>query len=359
MIGDARPEVIACDESGSEGENIVRAAHRIFVHGSVRLETAEAQDLLAEVRRRAPSQAPEYKAEQILRPEAAETLEWLLRGDGLRGRARMYLVDKEYFAVGKVIDLLIEELTHSAGIDLYSYGTARDMAWALHRQGPRALGADWRPLLLAFNSLMRISQRKGAKTTVDEFYAEVDRVRLKSRRRVVSEVLALVWAARLHAQEFQRELVGSARMPPALDPLFAAIPQTARSWHGQLKCSIQLVHDVQSSLTPPRVEAMLAALRRPTPEFARFAAGIPVLGLEQVDSRSDPRVQVADLVAGVARVVAENVLLGKPETRAELLQPFVDLHSLWSDDLSWSALTGRDNVGLEPLPPSEPPMNAQ
>ncbi len=340
-----RHEVIACDESGSEGENVTRAAQRVFVHGSVSLGAAEAADLLAEVRMRAPSQAPEYKAQQILRPEAVETLAWLLRSETLRGRARVYLVDKEYFVVGKVIDLLIEELTNAAGVDLYADGAARDMAWQLHRQGPRALGGEWDPLLHAFNSLMRISQRKGAKVTVDEFYAQVDRVRLRSHLRVVSQVLDLVWAARRHAEEFQRQLVGSDQMPPALDPLFAAISQTARSWHGQLGCAIELVHDSQSSLTQPRVQAMLASLRRPLPEFARFAAGIPIIGLQQVDSKSDSRVQMADLVAGAARVIAENVLLGRPETRAVLLHPFVDANSLWSDDGSWSVLTGKNRVG--------------
>jgi hypothetical protein len=49
-----------------------------------------------------------------------------------------------------------------------------------------------------------------------------------------------------------------------------------------------------------------------------------------VDSRTDPRVQVADLLAGVARKVAADELLGRsdPDLTA-LLRPYVDPASRW------------------------------
>ncbi|HZN72795.1 MAG TPA: hypothetical protein VFC00_14095 [Micromonosporaceae bacterium] len=58
------------------------------------------------------------------------------------------------------------------------------------------------------------------------------------------------------------------------------------------------------------------------------------------DSRSDPRVQVADLLAGVARRLAWEVLEDRGNAALiALLRPYVDPHSIWADDRSWSLLT--------------------
>ncbi len=339
--------VIACDESGSEGENGVDAAHRVFVHASVDLTLAEAAEVIAEVRRLASSQASEYKSEQLLRPGHRETLDWLLAGDGvLAGRARVFVVDKGYFVVGKIVDLLVEEVAHEAGKDLYINDQARNFAWTLYRQGRRALGsADWTALVTGFNSLMRAKQRKGVKSTVDEFFAVVDRVRLRSKRRDVDEVLALLWRAKAHAEIFQEFLEDPTDQLPSLDPLIASIPQTIRSWHEATGRPIQLVHDRQAVLTPARVATLVDSLAHPLPEFARFTPPVRVMAIEQVDSKDDPRVQVADLLAGASRQIASNALVGEPDDRIVLLRPFVDRNSLWADDTSWTALTGYGAVG--------------
>lgn len=335
---------IACDESGSEGENVTQANHQVFTHASVDLTTHEAEALVHELRRRTSSRAAEFKSEHLLR-RGDELLPWFLDSDGpLAGRALLELVDKDYFVVGKVVDLLIEEVVHAAGGDLYAGRKARDMAWVLHRQGPRALGAQWPNLLDAFNSLMRARQRKGVKATVGDFFQMVDDVRLRSRRRDVEEVLAFLWQARPHAEKFQNELSDSSILP-ALDPLFAALAQSVRSWHEIHKAPVRVVHDVQAALTDQRIAVLVGVLAHPTPEFRRSTPPVIVKAIEQADSKHDPRIQVADLLAGVGRVLANDALRGERGPRPALLRPFIDLESIWSDDASWTVLTGRKAVG--------------
>ena len=73
---------------------------------------------MASLRRDLRSQAPEIKTEQLMSPRAAPVRAALFGAGGpLEGHAQMYLVDKQYFVVAKAIDLLIEELAHSGGID--------------------------------------------------------------------------------------------------------------------------------------------------------------------------------------------------------------------------------------------------
>ncbi|MFZ4237920.1 hypothetical protein ACOZGD_22385 [Streptomyces murinus] len=56
---------------------------------------------------------------------------------------------------------------------------------------------------------------------------------------------------------------------------------------------VTLVHDQQNALTPGRIAAIVQGARRD---------GIALDGVRLVDSRADARVQIADFLAGVARL---------------------------------------------------------
>lgn len=338
--------IIACDESGAEGENITRSKHPAFVHASVRLDPVRAAEIMAGVRRLAPSQAEEYKSQQILRPSAAarSAVSWLLTGSGLSGDdVSVLLVDKEYFVVSKVVDLFIEEMAHAVGIDLYRNGRARTWALTLRREGPRAFpSTEWQMFLDTFNSFMRTHHRRGGRATLEQFFGAVDRLRLRSTGRDVDEIIGLLWATKEHAYFSQQQIDEGVGALPTLDPLFAALGQTIRSWYDRDPRPVHLVHDEQKSLLHERMEMLAWALSNPLPELRHIMLPVPVVAVEQVDSRRDSRVQVADLFAGVARIIASTTLDEPHDDRARLLHPFVDVNSIWSDSASFTALTGRE-----------------
>ncbi|GAA3309576.1 hypothetical protein [Nonomuraea dietziae] len=94
---------------------------------------------------------------------------------------------------------------------------------------------------------------------------------------------------------------------------------------------VSVVHDRQTLLTDARI-AQLKEILSATPE-ARLS------GMRLVDSRLDARVQVADLLAGAARQIAEDELDGRgDEELIALLRPYVDASSIWGDERSWSSL---------------------
>lgn len=250
----------------------------------------------------------------------------------------MYLLDKQYFAVGKIVDLLVEEAAHERGVDLYSTGMARQMASVLFRHGRRALGgANWDRLASAFVSLIRRQQRQGTKATLSEFYAVIDDVRLRSHRPDVTRALALVWDSRGMAALYgQDDPLAQLRH---LERLLAALHPTASYWaHGRDR-PVLLVHDRQTIITEDVTRQIVHIANNPHPDMPYF---VPLAGITQVDSKSDPRVQVADLVAGFGRLAGERALDGQLAGDVQqAVRPLVDENSIWDDEASWVALTGR------------------
>jgi hypothetical protein len=316
---------IACDESGYEGENLIGATTEVFAHASVRLPGESAANCIQEIRRRIGSPATEYKSGHLLREKHRAVLEWLLGPSGpIHGNAHVYLIDKTFFVVGKVIDLLVGEVAHADGQDR----RARAMAVTLYREGQRTFGREqWEVLLRSFNDLMRARNRRGAGISVDSFFRMVDILRRAGAGGRLDEIMGLLAQARPHADAFRARLADNPGMIPALDPLIPAIVRAVVHW-GQGSGPVSIVHDEHTTLTAERI-AQLKKL---------FTSG-QLAGMRLVDSRADPRVQVADFLAGVARKIASDELNDRGDaTLTALLRPYVDGFSIWGDDRSWSLL---------------------
>lgn len=263
---------IACDESGHEGEKLAGGVTDVFAHASVDLTVAEADDVVAELRRRIRSPAQEYKANHLLREKHRAVLVRFLGPDGpLPGRARVLLVDKGLLLVRALVGALAPG------------GPADD----LHALGRAADPAAWAAFLLAANALLRGR---------DADLAAATRALPARTDDADGPVAALL------------DRLATAPAPPApvpLDPLVPAIVLAVARWG-----ATSVVHDRQTVLG----EAQVAALRARTGAVVRL-----------VSSRADARVQVADFVAGTARRIASDALAGRGDAELlALVEPYVD-----------------------------------
>jgi hypothetical protein len=108
---------IACDESGFSGTNLLHSATPVITHASVDLSAGGAIGLNTALRSGFRFSPHEFKSGQFLHgPDASEALEWLLAA--LKGRAHVHLVDKEFFRVTRIVDLLLAEPSYAAGTRL-------------------------------------------------------------------------------------------------------------------------------------------------------------------------------------------------------------------------------------------------
>ena len=263
---------IACDESGFSGSNLLDPASPVITHASVDLAVPEATEVVAVLRSRLRRRA-EYKSSQLLRPGQRPALEWFL--SSLHGRAHVHVIDKTGYVAARVLELFTEEPSYGAGTSL-----GRDHSDAVLALRPRT------GFLAAFVELARTRRvRLIDHDAIDRFFATMP-----------AGLPALREVTRARVEEVMVRLIDEDRaFPPPLEPLVPALAETLLFWSagGQ---SVAVVHDEQSALTRGRVARLgtfLANTVSPAPP--------PLRSFLQVDSRDDPRVQVADLLAGIAR----------------------------------------------------------
>lgn len=274
---------IACDESGFSGTNLLDPVSPVITHASVDLAVPAAADVVA-VLRSTVRHRSEYKSNQLLR---SEQLEWFLTT--LRGRAHVHLIDKTGYVAARVLELFTEEPSYGAGTSL-----GRDHSAAVEGLRQRT------GFLAAFVDLTRTKRvRLIDHVAIDRFFAtmppDVPELREVTRARVEGVMVRLI--------------DDDPAIPPPLEPLVPALAESLLFWSAGER-SVAVVHDEQSALTRGRVTRLgefLAEAVAPAPP--------PLHSFIQVDSRDDPRVQVADLLAGIARRQT-------PEL-TELLKPYL------------------------------------
>lgn len=263
---------IACDESGFSGSNLLDPASPVITHASVDLTVPEAAEVVA-VLRSGLRRRSEYKSGQLLRPGQRPALEWFLTR--LRGRAHVHVIDKTGYVAARVLELFTEEPSYGAGTSLGRDHSGAVLALRRHTV-----------FLAAFADLTRAKRvRLVSHDAIDRFFAAMPAglpaLREVTRARVEGVMVRLIEEDRA--------------FPPPLEPLVPALAETLLFWSAGER-SVAVVHDEQSALTPGRVArlgAFLAGAVSPAPA--------PLRSFRQVDSRNDPRVQVADLLAGIAR----------------------------------------------------------
>lgn len=287
---------IACDESGYEGQRLIGATTDVFAHGSIMIDQAAADGCMAELRRRIQSPATMYKANHLLRAKHRAVLEWLLGGP-LTGCGHVFLIDKAYYVVAGVVSVLDPSL---------------DAAGLCRAGRAEADPQDWEAFLAAANDLLRT---KDIPDAVPAFYEALDRVELPG--------LDPLRETKSLAEEYRARPLSSPDFIPALDPLIPSLIAGVRYWGPSA-----VVHDRQTTLSPERIA------------YLREATGGQLAGVRLVDSFYDSRVQLADVLAGVARKIASEALNGRGDPRlTRLLRSYVDETSIWGDAESWAAIS--------------------
>jgi hypothetical protein len=321
---------VAADESGWDGEQLYRRADPYLSIGSVAIDDETAAPIVQQLRADARlPQPPELRFAQFKSRNRLEVLAGLLGPGGpLAGRTRVYLVDKHYFVASKIIDLLLEEEAHARGINLYENDLARQAAWTLFTDGPRALGAEgFDRVIAAMVGFASSRNHDGSVVSVDALFDEFRLAFSRAHRRSVSQILAALLKTRRHAEDYLSTLEQRSGFVPAMEPLIAALPLIANLWSDEIG-ALSMLTDEHKVMTDERlgITAKMAALdvqfAGPGMGARRRPAERAVRAVLRGVSRDHPSIQLADLVAGAGREVARRHA-GAASPAGERLYPLI------------------------------------
>ncbi|MEA9986976.1 hypothetical protein [Subtercola sp. RTI3] len=292
---------IACDESGSEGENLMLSQHAVFVHASVSVAMDAATEFMDMVRSSMRAQSPEVKSKTALASRNRPALLAAMGSSDLTGNIN--LVEKSYFVVARLLEITVAQKASSEGQDIAGSGGGRELADFFHAKGPSAVGRQvWDGLLRSFNDLVRIYAREGTQSpTAKPFFDALVLARFSCTNRQVGNILDEIWAARYFAAEYEDASPFGLR---EMDPMAFTLSSVARNWGMRLgDVPFELVTDQYSGLTDELRAQIVEAVRAPL-SIGPVALPEPNLrGIRMVDSRGDSRVQIADILGGIGREI--------------------------------------------------------
>jgi hypothetical protein len=248
---------------------------------------------------------------------------WLLGPSSpIYGNAYVHLTDTRFFVLARMIDVLLGGQPVSGIASPGRNVRTRPMALALYGHGEQGYGRSrWQEFLTLSANLFRTNNRWLPKTPVQTFYVTVDNMASSSTAADLREVMDLLRSTRPVAEATRASYLENPKLTPLMEPLLPALNRAVHHW-GSYAQTLSVVHDEQSALTPERLADIATAYAN--------QPGRQLTEIRLVDSSREPRVQIADFVAGIARKLASNQLQdhADPEISA-LLEPLVDHQSVW------------------------------
>jgi len=320
---------VACDESGFAGGNLVGTGNSVvFAHASISLGAATAAELLRQVHRAIGAKGGEYKSAELMRPRHRAVLRSLLGpASPLPEASHVHLIDTRFFVLARILDVLVGPGLVAGPDRPGTDPRLRALALTLYRSGEQAYGSErWQEFLTGAANLVRTNNRWLPKDPIELFYATLREMARHQADRNVAAVIASLQHTRSVAEATREAHLRDRTLSPLMEPLIPAVLRAVEFW-GARAASIALIHDEQSALTPARIAEIAAA-------FAANHPGHRLTEVRRVDSRYDPRIQIADFLAGIARRLAYDQLRGQPDAELmTLLLPLVDPGSAWAEPL--------------------------
>lgn len=340
-------KTIFSDESGYTGPNLTNKEQPYFVLATISFQEDEAKairdNFFSGVRAR------ELKHGSLAKngKQHRMVLEYLKYLQACQHQFKMYVVDKEFAAVSKIVDYLVEGASHKLGMDIYSNGFAVALANVLYNSLVTFETSAYRSALLnRFEGMMR----HGSKIRYNDFFDYIDQPVASSE---LDRVLDMVRATRhvLVADEILR--IG----PDALDVSFSTALNLMAEWRKETNADLNLIHDVSSPMVKETKfwEALTSKSVEPAtigygPKTMQFPIGVATTSFE--DSRSWVGLQLADVLAGS---VARSLTARK---RGEN-DPYVNLISETALELpAYTVMPGMPDDWLETPANHKPPIDA-
>lgn len=320
---------VYADESHSTGENLLDPAQPVFCAAAVYVDDGLAQQVVDAVRAKLPSGHGEPKYTALSKtPHGRAAL--LSAFDSLSGATiQAYVAHKQFMVTSKMIDVLVVELAHETGYNMYADGAAVALANLLHAGG-RLLGDA-----TSFDQLLQTfvdAARKRTRASADDLFAAISAYQ-DTTKPEFSEVSGLLQYTRTQADSIIAE-IASGRVLDNLDPAVPCLVEACRGMARAIGGDFALIHDESKTLAR-HAEQLLAVHELEDPARpGRLLERLPLTSIGFSDSSTVPQLQIADWVAGAVRQWAAQKATGLADPFAEELEVLAMtwcLGGIWPD----------------------------
>ncbi|MCJ7728885.1 MAG: DUF3800 domain-containing protein, partial [Sedimentisphaerales bacterium] len=239
--------LVAFDESGNTGGNLLDANQPVFVLASVHLTEDVAKSLLC-------NDNKEFKFDRLKDSARGRKniLDILNSPDIGPEQVLISGIHKPFMIITKMVDLLLEPLMHATGFDLYIRGANIGLANLWYFVMPVCIGKKrFTALKIAFVNMVRTPSIE----KINQFYTIVnDSIEHVSIPKFADD-LAMLLATRRVAESDFKDWDSS-----DLDPAIPVFSDHASIWTGTLNTEFMIVHDESKTLSQEQIilEAMMS-----------------------------------------------------------------------------------------------------
>jgi hypothetical protein len=281
--------IVAFDESGNSGGNLLDGSQPVFVLASVHLSGDSVKAILngnprelkfARLNRNVRGRR---QIIEVLNSPLLTTETFLISG-----------FHKPFMAITKLVDLLVEPLFYARGIDLYERGGNLAMANLFHFTMPVYIGKKrFERLRSAFVQMVR----NPSNMAIDRFYKILRTAYERLEHEEFEADLAMLLATRPVAEAYRKDFDTS-----DLDPAIPSFVEHASEWTARLGTTFRIIHDVSKPLLQEQIvlEAMMSTDESPKEigyDRRKMAFPFRASGIEFQDSAVFPAIQIADIIA--------------------------------------------------------------
>lgn len=318
QIGNVMMEFFYIDESGYTGFNLLNLEQRFQGASAVAISDDEAARLIHE---HFPKlQAPELKYHALARrPGYRQPLMDLQRAVLSRHKCVTYVCDKRFLLILMFLDYAVEPFYYERGHDFYQDGQNYALASLVYSVGPTLFGKT------AFDDLLMAFQRAVKEKTAQALGALVSTARKLNWRELPEALGPLAQCSPECLSAIATPGVSTDAAMVVLQSLISRMEVMAAGpyWvkHDQSK-NLLTYHELLQRYIDHQDEVEF----RQT-QIAGIRFPLKLSSVTQVDSKTSPAVQIADVMIGAA-IEAANGLTG---LRTPLLDPQAVM-SLYADD---------------------------
>ncbi len=317
--------IIAFDEAGNTGQNLLDPEQPIFVLASVKLSDSD-----ADVLRDASGSRQELHFQRLRRSAKGRRRIIAALNSPLlaTGAVKVTVIHKPFMVIGKIVDLLVEEIVRREGGDIYERGGNIGLANLMYFTTPTLCGpGSLEQLQRKFVQMIR----GRAAADVESFYGFVGSLYRDCGSDGYKGILAMIFATRQVIDHVLRQVKVT-----TLDPAVPTFISLCAAWEEQLGRTFEIIHDESKPIAFDQELLELYMDSKATDQEMhgtdRRTMKVPfrATGINLADSAAVSQIQIADLVASsYAYSLNRHHMEDNDEFVASLLKTLLDTRTEW------------------------------